>query len=108
MRFIRPLTDLTEADIPRAGGKAVQCGRLRREGCSSAPGEDGASASFAGIHETRLDVPAAEVTDAVRVCWESVRTPRAMAYRRGRGLSGDATTAVLVQEMILQRAGVGR
>jgi rifampicin phosphotransferase len=138
VRFIRALNDLTEADIPRAGGKAVQCGRLRRGGyavpdgfCvlvdgwerpealqeaeeevarrpagvlyavrSSAPGEDGATASFAGIHETRLDVPAADVTDAVRVCWHSVRTPRAMAYRRGRGLSGDVTTAVLVQEMI--------
>src|SRR5262249_2665233 len=75
---------------------------------SSAPGEDGAAHSFAGIHETRLNVPAAGVPDAVRVCWDSVRTPRAMAYRRGRGLSGAATTAVLVQEMIDARAaGVG-
>lgn len=131
-----------EVDIPQAGGKAVQCGRLRREGfavpdgfCvlvdgwgrpealreaeeelarrpsdvlyavrSSAPGEDGAAHSFAGIHETRLNVAAAAVPDAVRVCWDSVRTPRAMAYRRGRGLSGEATTAVLVQEMIDARA----
>lgn len=138
MRFITALADLTEADIPRAGGKAVQCGRLQREGfpvpdgfCvlvegwgrpealketeaelarrragvlyavrSSAPGEDGATHSFAGIHETRLNVPAADVSAAIRVCWESVRTPRAMAYRRGRGISGDATTAVLIQEMI--------
>ncbi len=61
---------------------------------SSAVDEDGAHASFAGQHETYLNVVgAAAVTAAVRRCRESAVAPRALAYRRAQGLAaGDVAT----------------
>ena len=57
---------------------------------SSAVGEDAPDASFAGEHDTYLWVRgAAEVLDAVRRCWASLFTERAIAYRRGSTLAAD-------------------
>lgn len=68
---------------------------------SSGVDEDSAGFSFAGIHETTLNVAPAGVPDAVRACWASVASPQALAYRRERGLlTGDPRTAVLVQKMV--------
>ena len=49
---------------------------------SSAPGEDSVEHSFAGVHETRLNVSSPDVPEAVRACWASVASPAALAYRR--------------------------
>lgn len=69
---------------------------------SSALDEDGAGASFAGQHETYLNVVgAAAVAEAVTRCWASVRSPRAFEYRRRQGLPLDGVRiAVLVQQLI--------
>lgn len=68
---------------------------------SSAVGEDGRAASFAGIHETELDLPPDEVDAAVRRCWASLLSDRAVEYRRVRGLSmADASMAVVVQLLV--------
>lgn len=68
---------------------------------SSATDEDGAGHSFAGIHETRLNVAPAGVPEAVRACWASVASPQALVYRRERGLpTADPQIAVLVQRMV--------
>lgn len=68
---------------------------------SSAADEDSAGHSFAGIHETRLNVPREHVLEAVRACADSVRSPRALAYRRALGLPTDSVAAgVLVQVMV--------
>ncbi len=68
---------------------------------SSAADEDSAGHSFAGIHETRLNVPRHGVAEAVRACWSSVQSARALAYRRAVGLSTEGVSAgVLVQEMV--------
>src|SRR6185503_21233800 len=49
---------------------------------SSATGEDSAEASFAGQHETILNVRGVDaVVDAVLECWRSVGNERVMAYR---------------------------
>lgn len=49
---------------------------------SSATAEDLPGASFAGQQETYLNIVGAdEVLDAVRRCWASLWTPRAVAYR---------------------------
>ena len=69
---------------------------------SSAVDEDGASASFAGQHDTYLNViGVANVAKAVLDCWSSVRAERALEYRRQQGLSLDGMRlAVLVQELV--------
>jgi pyruvate,water dikinase len=68
---------------------------------SSAADEDGRQASFAGLHESYLNVvgPAA-VAAAVARCRASARSPRALAYRRAQGLSPEARVAVLVQQLV--------
>lgn len=69
---------------------------------SSAADEDGSAASFAGQHETFLNVRGVEhVADAVVRCWRSLWLPRALAYRREQGLAIEgAQLAVLVQQLI--------
>src|SRR5439155_17086743 len=54
---------------------------------SSATAEDLPRASFAGQQETFLNVVGAEaVLDAVRRCWASLWTDRAVSYRAQHGL----------------------
>jgi pyruvate,water dikinase len=69
---------------------------------SSATAEDSSDFSFAGLHDTILDVrtlPALE--NAVRQCWASLWSDRALAYRHAGGLAGDdASIAVVVQQLV--------
>ena len=68
---------------------------------SSAIGEDGAAASYAGLHETELDVPPDGIDPAVRRCWASLWSPQALAYRQFRGIPMDgAAMAVVVQRLV--------
>ena len=68
---------------------------------SSAIGEDGAVASYAGLHETELDLAPADVPGAVARCWASLWSPAALAYRHRRGLpADDAAMAVVVQALV--------
>jgi pyruvate,water dikinase len=65
---------------------------------SSAIDEDGASASFAGIYDSVLDVRGeAEVRDAIARVRASARSPRALAYRRD---GEPAAMAVVVQRLV--------
>ena len=67
---------------------------------SSGIDEDGAGASFAGIHETRLAVPLEGLADAVAVVARSPLAPRARAYRAQLGLRpASEPCAVVVQAM---------
>jgi phosphoenolpyruvate synthase/pyruvate phosphate dikinase len=63
---------------------------------SSATAEDLPEASFAGQQDTFLNVsgPTA-VVEAVRSCWQSLFSERAVAYRRDRGLA-DTSVAMAV------------
>lgn len=69
---------------------------------SSAVDEDGAGASFAGQHETYLNIVGADaIIEAVTRCWESAHSERALEYRRQQGLSVERPQlAVLVQQLI--------
>jgi pyruvate,water dikinase len=69
---------------------------------SSAVDEDGATASFAGQHETYLNIVGADaILQAVTRCWESARSERALEYRRRQGLSVERLQlAVLVQQLV--------
>ncbi len=73
---------------------------------SSATGEDAADASFAGIFDTYLGVSGPQrVLEAIRACWGSLFTPRALAYRLRKGISHhDMPIAVGVIELIHARA----
>ena len=75
---------------------------------SSGVAEDGADDSFAGIHETLLNVDRGGLVDAVRYCRRSVHSTQARAYRAARHVSEDAARiAVLVQCMVpAVRSGV--
>jgi pyruvate,water dikinase len=74
---------------------------------SSATAEDLPQASFAGQQDTYLDVEGEQaLIDAVRRCWDSLHTERAVAYRANAGIQ-DTAMAVVVQRMIdPERAGV--
>ena len=69
---------------------------------SSATAEDLPDASFAGQQDTILDVRGADaVLDAVRRCWASLWTDRAVAYREREGIEpDDVALAVVVQELV--------
>lgn len=68
---------------------------------SSATGEDGDEASFAGQHETILDVAGVDnVVDAIVECWRSAGNERVTAYRREKGIDAAVSVAVLVQRMV--------
>ena len=69
---------------------------------SSATAEDLPGASFAGQHATSLNVRGAEeLLDAVRHCWASLWSARAIAYREHGGLHPDRVAiAVVVQRLV--------
>jgi phosphoenolpyruvate synthase/pyruvate phosphate dikinase len=73
---------------------------------SSGTAEDLAEASFAGLHDTLLDIRGAEqVVDAVRECWASLWSGRAVSYRRRNGFEhGEVELAVVIQRMVRSEA----
>jgi pyruvate,water dikinase len=68
---------------------------------SSAVDEDGEATSFAGVHETYLNIRGSEaLLTAVMRCLESFFGERAIAYRRERRMDAVPRAAVLVQQLI--------
>jgi len=68
---------------------------------SSATAEDLPQASFAGQHDSFLNVPRDEIPARVRQCWASLFSPRAISYRIRNGIPHDrAAMAVIVQAMV--------
>ena len=68
---------------------------------SSAVGEDGANASFAGQHATILNVRSSpELIPAIAAVWRSGRSESALAYRRKIGIIGEPRVAVALQRLI--------
>ncbi len=67
---------------------------------SSAVGEDGASASFAGQYATRLDVAdEGQLEEAVLHCWGATHSPHARAYRAQHG-AAPTQLALLIQILV--------
>ena len=76
---------------------------------SSATAEDSSAASFAGQLESVLDVSGSDaLLAAVRRCWASLWTGRAVAYRTRPGVSdGGIAVAVVVQRLVpAEAAGI--
>lgn len=73
---------------------------------SSATAEDLPAASFAGQHDTYLNVVGVSaILEHVRRCWASLFTERAVAYRARNGIDHrQVAMAVIVQHMVRPRA----
>lgn len=93
------------AGIPEALAAQIdiECSKLAGGGDapvavrSSATSEDTAAASFAGIHESFVNViGTAAVRERVLDCWTSLYSARALAYRRERGVLEEPTIAVVI------------
>ncbi len=68
---------------------------------SSGVDEDGADAAHSGQFDTRLNVSAGEVREAIAAVWRSGFSDSLSAYRQARGLSGEPQPpAVVIQRMV--------
>ena len=90
----------------REGYAAIGYGRVAVR--SSATAEDLPIGSFAGQQESFLDIgDPATLLDAVRRCWASAWSARALVYRARLGFPTDVAVAVVVQRMVnAQASGV--
>jgi len=97
------------ADIPDPIARAIlaayaELGRPRVAVRSSACKEDSAAQSFAGQHDTILDIAGDDaLLSAVKVCWASLWSDRAAVYREDPSAVG--SIAVVVQQMIHSDVG---
>ena len=75
---------------------------------SSATAEDGATTSFAGMHESYTNVRGADaVCDRLLACWASTFDERAFTYRAVQGITAEPAIAVVIQKMVSsERSGV--
>ena len=69
---------------------------------SSAPGEDEGGSSFAGLHESYVNVLGIEsIIEHVKLVWASLWSDRALMYRKELGLDPmSSQIAVIVQELL--------
>ncbi len=75
---------------------------------SSAPQEDSARASFAGMHRSELNVTGIDaLLDAVRSVWDSVWEAPAVAYRQKLGLDDGALSMAVVVMPLLPAVSAG-
>jgi pyruvate,water dikinase len=114
--FVVPPSAYRRPGTAMDGPLADEIGRAYRRLCgnidkpvvvrSSAVGEDGSRASFAGIYDSYLGVLGADrVVEAVRACWAGLHSERAVAYQeRFGGAHMAASMAVGVMLMVPARS----
>jgi len=93
-----------------AGLKTLDVFELSLAVRSSASSEDSQVASFAGMHDSYLNVHGLEqVLTAVKECYASLWTLRALYYRQKMGLKySEVIPAVVIMEMVMAEAsGIG-
>ncbi len=87
----------------------THCGAAPVAVRSSAPAEDGKSTSFAGVHESFLNVSGTDdILKHIRLVWASLYSDAALLYRKELELDiSKSAMAVVVQELIpSDRSGV--
>lgn len=69
---------------------------------SSSPGEDSSSSSFAGLHESYIDIKEeSDVLEKIKLVWSSLWSDSALLYRKELDLNiYKSSMGVIVQEMI--------
>jgi pyruvate,water dikinase len=82
---------LVSIRLPFSGGAAVR---------SSAVGEDSSTASFAGQHDTLLNVQQDGLAEAVQAVWRSGISAGAAAYRRRLGIDERPRMGAVVQQLV--------
>jgi pyruvate,water dikinase len=99
------LTSPMPARLARELGKAIgsRFGTRPVVVRSSAPAEDSSRASFAGLHESFVNVHGVEsILDHVRKVWASLWSDAALLYRQELGLDVETSTmAVAIQEIVV-------
>ncbi len=72
---------------------------------SSAPGEDAAGSSFAGLHESYVNIKGAKaVLHHIRLVWASLWSDAALLYRQELGLDIETSAmAVIIQKIVAGR-----
>ncbi|MGD9029287.1 MAG: PEP/pyruvate-binding domain-containing protein [Anaerolineae bacterium] len=105
------LNKMMPADLSSALGDAIAArfGQQPVVVRSSAPGEDSETFSFAGLHESSVNVRGIDhILEHIRLVWASLWSDAALLYRQELGLDVErATMAVAVQEIALgDRSGV--
>lgn len=117
-RSLKLLRDLIQEGVFPAGIEEALTSKLEELGIiaaplavrSSASCEDSSEASFAGIHDSFLNVLGQEqLFAAIRACYASLWTVRAVAYRKKMNIDdGEPTLGVVIMEMVNAGAsGVG-
>lgn len=100
----RILAAAVPEDVTEAIRRHAQKGKRNWSVRSSAYGEDG-ELSFAGLHQTLLNVQPAEVLEAYKIVLASLYSPESISYRHQMGVLGDELAmSVLCQEMIDSQA----
>jgi pyruvate,water dikinase len=75
---------------------------------SSATAEDLPEASFAGQQETYLNVRGADaLLEAVKKCWASLWTARAIAYRARQGIAPEGVALAVVVQLLVPAEAAG-
>ncbi len=97
-----PMPERVAEAIKEAYGQLVHDAPVPVAVRSSATAEDLPFASFAGQQETYLNIIGIEaLLDAVRRCWASLWTDRAVSYRESLGIDPHAVRlAVAIQQMV--------
>ena len=80
----------------------IDCGSIPVAVRSSAPGEDGASSSFAGLHDSFLNISGTrDIIKHIKLVWASLYSDAALLYRKELGLDiRSSRMAVVIQELI--------
>lgn len=101
--FPEPLRVALLPDIERIFGENYVAVR------SSAPDEDAGDTSFAGLHDSFVNVSGiASIMENIRLVWASLWSDRALLYRQEIGLQVEQSTmGVVIQKMITgERSGI--
>jgi pyruvate,water dikinase len=96
--------DAVAAGLPHALAKVTKI--FKRLGGplavrSSAVGEDSEIASFAGQHETHLNITSVSaLIEAVRATWQSARSESVLTYRKRMGLVPEPKMGIILQTLV--------
>ncbi len=107
MFLTKPLPDDLAQEIRNGIGDRFRGGTVAVR--SSAPEEDDAQSSFAGLHESYINVSGAEsILKHIRLVWASLWSDAALLYRQEIGLDVEKSSmAVVIQETVAgDRSGV--